>query len=198
MSSAESLDKLSRDELVERVTNLEEKVEQLEENTVSRTTLNVLLSELGEVEDFTADPVQQRSLLTELVETLASIERRLETIEGDVAAIRDLGSQTTSKEEKIAQIVEYASNKQSVDQDRVTVLPKTIKGITDVSQRYAYDSVNIVSVRSFHSEIVAVDRRSSRRDFRRGIARRPRQCGREEADTTTFTGNCAQKRCDAD
>lgn len=142
MSTTNSPDKLSRAELVERVEALEQKVDELESNTVNRTTLNVLLSELGDIDDYTADPAQQRSLLAELVESLDSIEQRLESIEGDVEAIRDLGSEKTSKEEKVAQIVEYASNKGSVDQNRVTVRPKNIKGVTGVSRRYAYDLVD--------------------------------------------------------
>ena len=55
--------------------------------------------------------------------------------------------------------------------------------------------IAIVTVRTFYSGIVAVSSESSRRDRRRGIARRSRQRGRKEADTTAFSGNCVQKRC---
>lgn len=54
----------------------------------------------------------------------------------------DIGQEKTSKEQKIAAIVTYADNARKSNQDCITVLPETIKGVADVSERYAYRLVD--------------------------------------------------------
>lgn len=66
----------------------------------------------------------------------------LERHETQLDALGDIGAEKTSKEQKIAAIVAYAANARQPEQPAVTVLPKTITGVADVSRRYAYDLVD--------------------------------------------------------
>lgn len=64
---------------------------------------------------------------------------RVDELQGQVQAIQDIGSASTTKEEKIAQVVSYAQGAASDGEDRVTVTVKNVKGVAGVSRRYAYD-----------------------------------------------------------
>lgn len=68
----------------------------------------------------------------ELREKLEALQNRLDVIEAS----------SSSKEAKIRDIVEYAENKRSKDQNSVKVTPKEIKGAAGVSRRYAYDLID--------------------------------------------------------
>lgn len=73
---------------------------------------------------------------TEMTQQLAEIESQLE-------AIQDLGREKTTKEEKVAAIVQYAQNTATnPETDRVAVKAREIKGVAGVSRRYAYDLVD--------------------------------------------------------
>jgi len=83
------------------------------------------------------------------IDEIESMQQRLEELEAENEELRtrldklgDIGEEKTSKEQKIAAIVTYADNQRGDDQDAVTVLPKVIKGLVDVSRRYAYDLVD--------------------------------------------------------
>jgi len=71
------------------------------------------------------------------------LRERVAALEQHVDAISDIGAEKTTKEEKIAAIVTWAK-RQADDPaaDRVLVKPKEIKGIADVSERYAYGLVD--------------------------------------------------------
>jgi hypothetical protein len=76
----------------------------------------------------------------DIITRLNDIESRLVEIEAQLDAIQDLGREKTTKEEKIAALVQFAMN-QATDprEDRVTLEVSDIKGVTGVSRRYAYD-----------------------------------------------------------
>ena len=68
----------------------------------------------------------------------------------------------------------------------------------DCAQHNTQTRVAIVTGRTFYSEWFVVVSGSSRRDHRRGIARRSRQRRRKEADTTALSSYRVQERCDTD
>jgi len=81
--------------------------------------------------------------LDELRERVAALEAENEQLRDRLDRLGDIGEQKTSKEQKIAAIVTYADNvRDGEDKAAVTVLPKIITGVADVSRRYAYDLVD--------------------------------------------------------
>lgn len=77
-----------------------------------------------------------------LQERVAELEAENEDLRTRLDKLGDIGEEKTSKEQKIAAIVTYADNQRSNGQAAVTVLPKVIKGLVDVTRRYAYDLVD--------------------------------------------------------
>lgn len=75
------------------------------------------------------------------VDRVEKLEHRLDELEDMKEMLSDVGTQKTSKEEKVAAIVTYASQKHSGMRGTV-VKPKEIAGIVDVSKRYAYDLID--------------------------------------------------------
>jgi hypothetical protein len=55
-----------------------------------------------------------------------------------VAALGDVGTDATSKEEKYAAVLAFAANKDT-STGKVAVTPAEVRGCTGVSRRYAYD-----------------------------------------------------------
>jgi hypothetical protein len=80
--------------------------------------------------------------IRELERELAEMRRIIDGHAEQLERFDDIGAEKSSKEAKIAQIVQFADNQRSTDQDAVTVLPKSIKGVVGVSRRYAYDLVD--------------------------------------------------------
>ena len=81
----------------------------------------------------TVDSIQNR--ITELEAENEELRNRLD-------ALGDIGQSKTSKEAKIAAVVTYANNLKEPTKGAVTVSPKVIKGVANVSERYAYDLVD--------------------------------------------------------
>lgn len=78
-----------------------------------------------------------------LRERVAALEAENEQLRERLDRLGDIGEEKTSKEQKIASIVTYADNvRKGEEKAAVTVLPKTITGVADVSRRYAYDLVD--------------------------------------------------------
>jgi len=78
-----------------------------------------------------------------LRERVAALEAENEQLRDRLDRLGDIGEEKTSKEQKIAAIVTYADNvRDGEDKAAVTVLPKIITGVADVSRRYAYDLVD--------------------------------------------------------
>ena len=75
-----------------------------------------------------------------LAERVEQLGDRLVELEQNIAAISDLGREKTTKEEKIAAMVQFAMN-QATDPtaERVALTPKEIKGVTGVGLRHAYN-----------------------------------------------------------
>lgn len=67
-------------------------------------------------------------------------EARVGELEERMAALSDVGSDTSTKAEKFAAILAFAANKRSTN-DKVAVTPSEIRGCTGVSRRYAYDLI---------------------------------------------------------
>lgn len=69
-----------------------------------------------------------------------ALSERVAQLEQNVAAISDLGREKTTKEEKIAAMVQFAVNQASdPTRERVALTPKEIKGVTGVGLRHAYN-----------------------------------------------------------
>lgn len=88
----------------------------------------------GEYLDADTEPVAER---------VEQFNDRLAELENSVAAISDLGREKSTKEAKVAAIVQYAVN-QAADETTgaVALRPKDIQGVTGVTQRYAYNLVD--------------------------------------------------------
>lgn len=79
----------------------------------------------------------------DLLTRVEDLEARLAEIETQLDAIQDLGQEKSSKEEKIAALVQYAQNKcMAPETDRVALTAREIRGVAGVSRRYAYDLID--------------------------------------------------------
>lgn len=100
-----------------------------------RRLFGVEIDDLAELPGL-ADDVQER---------LATLEARLETVERQLAMFGDIETEPTSKDEKIAAVLAYATNKRDPKQSTVAVTAPEIKGCASVSRRYAYDLVDAIA-----------------------------------------------------
>ena len=94
------------------------------------------LADTGPDED-----VDLHEAVTRAVDRVEELEHRLDELEEMKEMLSDVGTQKTSKEEKVAAIVTYASQKDGGMRGTV-VKPKEIAGIVGVSKRYAYDLID--------------------------------------------------------
>lgn len=75
-----------------------------------------------------------------IADEFEAMTQRIAALEQNVAAISDLGREKTTKEEKIAAMVQFAMNQASdARAERVALTPKEIKGVTGVGLRHAYN-----------------------------------------------------------
>lgn len=98
---------------------------------VKGTVRSILATDIQTIEEL---PDAGRSFRAEMDDLAA----RLETLEERVAALGDVGTEPSTKEEKYAAVLAFAANKHSTN-GKVAVSPTEIKGCTGVSRRYAYD-----------------------------------------------------------
>jgi hypothetical protein len=70
---------------------LREKIEQMNKRMVDRTTVNNLIAALAgsDVTDFTADPMQHRSLLTDVQDRLSAVDNRSKQNASQLEAVYD-------------------------------------------------------------------------------------------------------------
>jgi len=110
-------------------------------NELADTTTD---EEQAEVEDVGLLEATYRGLdrLESLEQSLHELEEENDDLRNRLDKLGDIGQEKTSKEQKVAAIVTYAENSRGNGDEAVTVLPKTIKGLVDVSRRYCYDIVD--------------------------------------------------------
>lgn len=133
----------AEDGIEERVAQLEQDVQQRAMMSEARLAFRLLAESVGvnPLED--ADMVQQAQLIAEKLESLRGTVADTQT---QLEAIQDLGREKTSKEEKVAAIVQFAQNTATdPETDRVAVKARQIKGVAGVSRRYAYDLIDDLS-----------------------------------------------------
>lgn len=80
-----------------------------------------------------------------LEQDLADLRDEIETHGQVVDALGDITQSKTTKEQKVAAVVRYADQKRDADNDVMRVFPAEIKGLLDVSQRYAYQLVEDIA-----------------------------------------------------
>lgn len=117
--SRAELHAMDREELIEYVESMDDRLSDLQ--VVVYEVLKPRLDELEAEND--------------------ALGSRVEELEADLEAFRDLGAERTSKEQKVGQIVDWARNKAD-GTGRVTVLPEHVKARTGVTERYAYQLVD--------------------------------------------------------
>jgi len=100
-----------------------------------RRTFGVEIDDLAELPGL-ADDLQER---------LVTLEARVATVERQLETFGDIETEPTSKDEKIAAVLAYATNKHDPGQSTVAVTAPEIKGCASVSRRYAYDLVDAIA-----------------------------------------------------
>lgn len=75
------------------------------------------------------------------IEEHQSLQKRVDELEQRLDKIGDIGTEKTNKEQKVAAVVTYASQKDAGMRGTV-VKPKEIAGVANVSKRYAYDLID--------------------------------------------------------
>ncbi|WP_254841147.1 hypothetical protein [Natronomonas marina] len=76
----------------------------------------------------------------DLLTRVDELESQLAAVESQLDSIQDLGQEKSTKEEKIAAVVQYAQNAADDPKTgRVALKATDVKGVTGVSRRYAYD-----------------------------------------------------------
>ena len=75
------------------------------------------------------------------IEEHRALQERVDDLEQRLDKIGDIGAEKTNKEQKVAAIVTYASQKDAGMRGTV-VKPKEIAGVANVSKRYAYDLID--------------------------------------------------------
>ena len=129
--------------LAERVSALEATVAELDtqlDGTVNRDVpllkgtvraiVNTEIDDIGELPD--AGRAFNREVGTHT--------ERLDTLKQQLAALGDVGTAKTTKEQKLAAICAFAGNKRG-SQSTVAVTAEEIQGCVGVSRRYAYDLI---------------------------------------------------------
>jgi hypothetical protein len=75
------------------------------------------------------------------IEEHRELQERVNDLEQRLEMIGDIGTKKTNKEQKVAAIITYASQKDAGMKGTV-VKPKEIAGVANVSERYAYDLID--------------------------------------------------------
>lgn len=81
--------------------------------------------------------------IDELETELDDLQSEYEALQDQLDFVGDITQEKTTKEQKIAAIVQYAKNQYEKDgRGAVKVKPKTITGLVNISRRYAYDLID--------------------------------------------------------
>lgn len=151
--SRAELEAMDREELIQTVQSLADTVEDLQ------TSVELLQTSVWETieDDMYGDygsaagsaTIGEHDSLIDWIQSVESenndLRERVDTLESEIDAIRDIGSERTSKEEKVAQVVTYALNESQTGTGRVKIKPSNVVGLTGVSTRYAYDLVDEIA-----------------------------------------------------
>lgn len=114
--------------------------EQLAEHARDLAALKQLATRLADVDE-DEDP-SLFEMVDRAIERVERMDQRLDELDQVSDMLADVGEHKTTKEAKVAAIVTYADNTRRDEQPGVTVLPRVVKGVTEVSRRYAYDLVD--------------------------------------------------------
>lgn len=137
--------------LQERVDELETTVHQQDAQVAALENRNKLLVDLlfdsekwddhAYIDQYDAGEFKPLAERTAALED--ELDKRVGTLEQNIAAISDLGREKTTKEEKITAIVHFATNKaDDPTSSRVTLRPSDIQGVAGVTQRYSYNLID--------------------------------------------------------
>lgn len=130
-----------------RVATLEAAVEQLEAQLQVATNRDIPVLK-GSIRAMVDEPIESVDEFPQVGrrfgEEVTQLDARLCELEEQVARFGDLGSESSSKEEKYAAVLRFASNKRTTN-GKVALSPAEIKGCTGVSRRYAYDLVDAMA-----------------------------------------------------
>jgi len=136
--SSTPIEEMSHTELVEKVHSLESQVDRLE-------LLFEQLLQLGyeDTSDRLDDDINRLAVTTKIADRDDGDELadRFDEIDGLVDELRDIGSKKTSKEEKIASLVTFASNRRSrgsETDDVVALSADEVADVAGISKRYAW------------------------------------------------------------
>lgn len=91
------------------------------------------------------DLAELPALADDFQDRLAALDARLERVEARLETFDGIDAEPTSKADKIARVLAYASNKGDAGQSTVAVSAAEIKGCVGVSRRYAYDLVEAIA-----------------------------------------------------
>lgn len=79
--------------------------------------------------------------LDRIEERVDDLEHENDTLRETVDRLGDIGTNKTSKEQKITAVVTYGNQARDDDQSRITVTRENVKGVAGISRRYAYDLI---------------------------------------------------------
>ena len=134
----------SADDVVDHLIELEREVAAIRDTVATATDRDIPLlkatlramtaADIDTIEDLpdAGAAVQDR---------VAQLGGRVDALDQRVAALGDVGTEKTSKEQKYAAILAFAQNKGGTQQSKVAVTAPEIKGCVGVSRRYAYDLI---------------------------------------------------------
>ncbi|WP_162562486.1 hypothetical protein [Salinigranum rubrum] len=160
----------SDESLADRVTVLERQVSALESELRPLVNHDLPLV-IGAVRALVDEDISELNGLPAAARRSAQHRRALREdvneLSNRVAALGDIGTGRTSKEEKFAAVLAFAFNKRG-DGSKVTVTPEEIRGCTGVSRRYAYELVeamgeSVTGCRVRESEVVQTAKGSRRK-----------------------------------
>jgi len=124
--SRAELEAMGRDELIEQIAGLEDRVNDLEGEVSRLDTIAIRAIERAKDAQNAADDLADR----------------VDALEAENKRLRSRLDEDQSKEDKVGNLVEYASNKRNHDQAVVALSPQEIKGAYGCSRRYAYNLVD--------------------------------------------------------
>ncbi|MDS0258586.1 hypothetical protein NDI56_04065 [Haloarcula sp. S1CR25-12] len=137
---------MDREELVETIVELSGTVEDLAESeslaALEIAALRKLLAGLADVDSDDADPTEMSAMdkASVAVDRINGLADRVDDLEKENERLRSRleGSSSRGKDQKVADIVQFADNARGAD-PAIKLTAKDIKGATGCSTRYAYD-----------------------------------------------------------
>ncbi len=130
---------------------------------VTATLRALTVADIDTVEDLPAAGTQFHQQVEEFATSVDALEER-------VAALGDVGTEKTTKEQKYAVVLAFPQNKGGAAQPKVAVTAPAIKGCVGVSRRYAYDLIDAMA-----GDVDGVQlREATRVETATGVERKPK------------------------